>query len=252
MRRFTLSSLFMLSMAGACAAQADLPWTQLSLSTCKVDAYRAANPGLDGRGVVIAVLDTGVDMGVPGLQKTPTGEVKVVDVQDFSTEGDVEIARAVWNAEQDQIVRYAKDGSPELYTPPPPEKRPAGTTVWFGILEEKAFKNSSVADVNDNGQKDDVFGLCVISKDEGTDDDAICYLDTDGDRDFSDEGPLQNYKLNYDTFTFAREKKEQQIIPLTCALNIFIGRRLVVLHFDDGGHGTHVAGIAAGHRIQNQ
>jgi subtilisin family serine protease len=202
--------------------------------------------------VVVAVLDTGVDMGIPGLQKTTTGEVKVVDVQDFSGQGDVEITRATWNDEKDRIIHYASDGSPELYTPPPAEKRPAGTTVWFGILEEKAFKNSSVPDVNDNGQRDDVFGVCVVSRDDGTDDDAVCFVDTDGDRDFSNERPLKNYKLDYDAFIFAREKTEKQDVLMTCALNVFVRQRKVVLHHDDGGHGTHVAGIAAGHRIQNQ
>jgi Subtilase family. len=36
---------------------------------------------------------------------------------------------------------------------------------------------------------------------------------------------------------------------MTCALNIFLERNLVVLHFDDGAHGSHVAGIAAGYNI---
>ena len=252
MRHIVFAPLCVLLMTNACAAQADLPWTQLSLSTCQVDAYHKANPKIDGRGVVIAVLDTGVDMGVAGLQKTTTGEVKVVDVQDFSTQGDVEIIRVTWNKAGDKIIHYAKDGSPELYTPPPANQRPTGTTVWFGILKEKAFKNSAVPDVNDDGDKDDSFGLCVVSMDDGTDDDAVCYIDTDGDRDFSDERPLRNYKLDFDTFTFAREKKEKQIIPLTCALNIFVRQHKVVLHHDDGGHGTHVAGIAAGFRILNQ
>ena len=42
-----------------------------------------------GKGVVIAVLDTGVDMGVEGLKVLPDGKPKVVDVRDFSTEGDL-------------------------------------------------------------------------------------------------------------------------------------------------------------------
>jgi subtilisin family serine protease len=233
-------------------AQGELPWTQLSLSTCQVDAYCKARPDIDGRGVVIAVLDTGVDMGVAGLQKTPTGEVKVIDAQDFSGQGDVEITRAIWNEDQDKIVRYADDGSPELFTPPSAEARPEGTTVWFGLIKEKSYANSEVPDVNDNGRKDDVFGLCVISRNDGADDDAVCYVDTNGNRDFSDEKPLRNYKLNHDTFTFYREKKEKQIVPLTIALNVFVRKNKVVLHHDDGGHGTHVAGIAAGCRIMDQ
>lgn len=233
-------------------AQTDLPWSQLSLSTCKIDAYRRTNPKHDGRGIVIAILDTGVEMDVAGLQETSTGEIKVIDVQDFSSQGDVEIKRAIWNDRKDKIVHYADDGSPELFTPPPDGLHPTGTTVWFGLLEEEAFRNSAVPDINDNGKKEDVFGVCVISQDDGTDDDAVCFVDTDGDRDFSNEKPLKNYKLVYDKFTFPRDKKEKQTKPLTIAVNVFVKKRKAIFHFDDGGHGTHVAGIAAGHRIQNQ
>jgi subtilisin family serine protease len=252
MQRVTLPALLLLCVTAALTAQTELPWTQLSLSTCQVDAYRKANPDIDGRGIVIAILDTGVDMGVPGLQKTSTGEMKVIDVQDFSGEGDIDLTRALWNDTNDKIVRYGDTGSPELYTPPPADQRPEGTTLWFGVIKEKTYANSSVPDLNDNGKKDDLFGLCVISRDDGNDDDAVCYVDTNGNRDFSDEKPLRNYKLKYDTFSFAREKSEKQITPLTIALNIFVKKNKVVLHHDDGGHGTHVAGIAAGYRIMDQ
>ena len=254
-RRFSpICMLFIALPYGAVAtnAQTDLPWSQLSLSTCKVDAYREAHPKHDGRGIVIAILDTGVEMDVAGLKETTTGEVKVIDVQDFSTQGDVEVKRAIWSENEDKIVHYDKDGAPQLYMPPRVNQRPAGTTVWFGQLKEKTFRNSSVPDINDNGEKDDIFGVCVISRDDGTDDDAVCFVDTDGDRDFSDEKALKNYKIAYDKFTFPRDKKEKQTEPLTIAVNLFVKKQKAVFHFDDGGHGTHVAGIAAGHRIQNQ
>lgn len=241
-----------LALGSRMAAGSDHPWTQLSLSTCQVDAFRQANPKIDGQGIVIAVLDTGVDMGVPGLQRTPNGEVKVVDVQDFSTQGDVELSRVVWNEEGDRLVHHTGDGTPQLYVPPVAEHRPLGSSVWFGLLKEEAFKNSSVSDVNDNGRKDDVFAVCMVSLDDGHDDDAVCFVDTDGDRDFSNERPLKSYRLNLDTFTFVRQKKEKEATLLTCAVNLFPRQRKVVFHFDDGGHGTHVAGIAAGCRILNQ
>ncbi|MFQ5430167.1 MAG: hypothetical protein ACE5E1_07650, partial [Phycisphaerae bacterium] len=193
MRTVFIIALCLLVCASAGVAEERPPWSQLSLSTSKVDAYRQADPKRDGRGIVIAVLDTGVDMGVPGLQKTSTGEVKVIDVQDFSGEGEVSISRALWNAAGDQIVHYAENGDPEYYLPPPAERRPEGTTVWFGLFKEKAFKNSAVSDINDNGRKNDVFALCVVSQDDGTDDDAVCFLDANLNRDFSDDRPLKNY-----------------------------------------------------------
>lgn len=236
----------------AAADDEPIPWTQLSLSTCGIDDYHRANPTNDGRGVVIAVLDTGVDMGVPGLDRLPDGGVKVIDAQDFSGEGDIDLSPAIFNDAGDHIVHYAKDGAPQLFTPPPPDARPNGAKLWFGLLKEKAFQNGSVPDVNDNGDKSDEFGICVVTTAEGGDDDALVFIDTDIDRDWSDEKPLRNYHVAHDTFTFARPKAESQLPQLTCAVNVFPRKRLVVIHFDDGGHGTHVAGIAAGYHINGQ
>src|SRR5258705_11045901 len=59
----------------------------MPLKSTGVDVFRALHPTYDGRGVLIAILDSGGDPGVPGLTTTMTGAPKVLELRDFSREG---------------------------------------------------------------------------------------------------------------------------------------------------------------------
>jgi hypothetical protein len=125
--------------------------------------------------------------------------------------------------------------------PPAPE----GTPYFLGWFDESRLNNSAVDDLNLNGSTNDRFAIITVETKNG----MVAYIDVDGDDDVSDAKPIQSYDVQQQTFTFPRRSPDNTRPPLTFAIHIDESGTLVSMHFDDGGHGTHVAGIAAGYRL---
>ena len=237
---FTVIFLFTVSILAQETGQ-----TFLSLNDTGVEEFLQLHPEYDGRGTIIFILDTGVDIGVDGLVKTSAGDVKVIDVQDFTGEGDVLLFAADIN-EQDSksfFVNKEKNYSVEANTSL--MLKAANENYLIGAFPEKQLINSGSgsADLNGNGSTEDVYYLLAYQTQDGY---WVVYFDLNGNKNLSDDKPLRTYRENYDAFTIENQKG---LPPFTMALNIFPEEKKVSLFFDDGSHGTHCCGIAAGYNI---
>ncbi|MDX2473243.1 MAG: S8 family serine peptidase [Candidatus Krumholzibacteria bacterium] len=218
-------------------------WNFMPSRETGAQAFRAAHPQWDGRGVVVAILDTGVDAFAPGLLETTTGQTKLIDVRDFSTEGNWETALAeldesgtpatpVFRTTEGLLLR----GAEGLLVPPVAGEEVAHP-VYIGVIAEGDFLNNSrVHDLNDDGDTSDGFGFVVYAAERAAVEKALglgrgyemlqelnetagatvekerqsrlvwlVAVDTDGDGDLANEVLLRDYHVNYDTFALVSD-----------------------------------------------
>ncbi|XP_058205932.1 tripeptidyl-peptidase 2 isoform X1 [Rhododendron vialii] len=74
------------------------------------DRFLEAHPEFDGRGVVIAIFDSGVDPAATGLRETSDGKPKILDVLDCTGSGDIDTSNVVM-ADADGSIRGASGAS---------------------------------------------------------------------------------------------------------------------------------------------
>ena len=158
--RAALALILTLVLASSALA-AEQDWTFLPIQDIGAVEFLADHPDYDGRGVIVAVFDTGVDMTIPGLLSTPQGLIKVIDVRDFTGQGDIDLSKA----------EYADDGRLEcadgvllegldaLALQPVSDQK-----IWTGVFEESRFLNSGgVQDLDDDGNTSDRWGIVVFA-----------------------------------------------------------------------------------------
>ncbi|HET8633121.1 MAG TPA: S8 family serine peptidase [Gemmatimonadales bacterium] len=213
----------------------------MSLDITGVDRFRQAMPLADGRGVLIAILDTGIDPGIPGLGVTSDGRPKVLDLRDFSEEGRIALKPLVPQGDTVTIDGVTLGGMRQV----------AGRTTgpWYGgALSELALGTPPAADLNGNGSPRDLLPVVVGRASDGW----VLYADTDGNGTLANERPVHDYLVGRETFGW---HSGAAATPATVAANISSNgdaAPTVDLYFDTSGHGSHVAGIAAGHDIYGE
>ncbi|RKN43422.1 S8 family serine peptidase [Micromonospora endolithica] len=199
------------------------------------------HPAWDGRGVTIGIMDSGVDLMHPALQKTTTGERKIVD---WVTATDP-LEDGTWLRMNTAVT------GPSFSTEAGTWTSPAGT-FRLGLFAESITRNSEPGgDVNRDGDITDVFGVLYnpVTND--------IWVDTDQDKDFTDEAVMRPYKEKFDIGFFGTDNPataiaERMSFVVEYRKNVDtrpIGEPgtsdYVNIGIVESAHGSHVAGITA-------
>jgi subtilisin family serine protease len=213
-------------------------------------------PAADGRHETIAILDTGIEFGTPGLSTFADGSRKVVGYFDFTAFGRVRLQPL---SNGDVLTSDSAAGGLDI----------GGVRYVFGaltadtqLLAKGELSEPSLArdvhepkgiDLDGNGSVQDTFGLALTV----TGDRLELWVDINSDRIFFDRGAaaheresLQDFNSTgryLDARTTITAKGRPLAVTLPSAASVTAGSSVdVQFHSVLGSHGTACASIASG------
>ncbi|MEU3788919.1 S8 family serine peptidase [Streptomyces fructofermentans] len=220
-----------------------------SFETGAVD-FVADHPKADGRGITIGILDSGVDVAHPALQKTTTGERKIVD---WVTATDPLVdADATWRA-----MVNARSG-PAFSFDGESWKSPAGDYAVSRFRESASVGGDANGDLNRDGDTTDSWGVLYDAA-AGT-----VRVDLNDNNDFTDDETMKPYKDGYQIGYFGTDNPATDVVervpfvveirkdvPMDPLGGTWVGKKsdFVNIGIIESEHGTHVAGITAANKL---
>ena len=172
------------------------------LPSTGVDRFLRAHPDYDGRGVLIGILDTGIDPGVPGLGTTSTGERKILDLRDFSGEGAVPLAPVTPSGDSVDVGGRRLGGFGRVAALEP--DRP--------LLRRHHRRDSARGGAR--GRPRTATARCATrcrSSSSARADGWVLLADTDGDGSLAGEQPVHDYLVEREHFGWAPKGAQPRV-----------------------------------------